>query len=180
MDPGFRARAAVGGLPPVVPAHARWRYDMGHVRQKTHIDAPPDTVFAFVIDPSRIPEWNSSVVEVKDVTGKLDTVGASYTAILKLGGRRLETRWEVTRIEGQRLAEFVASSPAGGRATSTTTLEPAAGGSDVMLEVDYDLPGGFVGGMADKLFVERAIERDIKHSFENMKAICEAEVRVPA
>jgi hypothetical protein len=146
----------------------------------THIDAPPESAYAFVIDASRIPEWNSSVVEVRDVTGKLDTVGASYTAILKLGGRQLETRWEVTRVEGQRLAEFVASSASGGRATSTTTLEPAAGGTDLTIEVDYELPGGFVGGMADKLFVERAIERDIKHSMENIKAICEAQVRVPA
>jgi hypothetical protein len=153
---------------------------MGHVRQKTHIDVPPESVHAFVIDASRIAEWNSSVVEVRDVTGKLDTVGTSYTAILKLGGRQLETRWEVTRVEGQRLAEFVASSAAGGRATSTTTLEPAGGGADLTIEVDYELPGGFVGGMADKLFVERAIERDIRHSMENVKAICEAEVRVPA
>jgi hypothetical protein len=114
------------------------------------------------------------------VTGKHDTVGASYIAILKLGGRQLETRWEVTSDEGQRLAEFVASSAAGGRATSTTTLEPAGGGADLTIEVDYELPGGFVGGMADKLFVERAIERDIRHSMENVKAICEAEVRVPA
>jgi hypothetical protein len=34
--------------------------------------------------------------------------------------------------------------------------------------------------VADKLFVERAIERDVKHSVENFKAICEAEVQVPA
>ena len=37
-----------------------------------------------------------------------------------------------------------------------------------------------IGGVADKLFVERAIERDTKHSVENFKAICEAEVRLPA
>ena len=153
---------------------------MGHVRHMIHIDAPPDTAYAFLIDATRIPEWNSSVVEVKDVQGPLDTVGASYTAILKLGGRQLETRWEMTRVEERRLAEFVASSAAGGHATSTSTLQPADRGTDLMLEVDYELPGGFVGGMADKLVVERAIERDIKHSLENVKAICEAEVKVPA
>ena len=153
---------------------------MGHVRQTVHIDAPVEAAYAFLTDANRIPEWNSSVVEVKDITGPLQTVGASYTAILKLGGRQLETRWEMTRVEERRLAEFVASSPAGGSATSTSTLEPTAGGTDLMLEVDYELPGGFVGGMADKLFVERAIERDIKHSLENVKAICEAEVKVPA
>ena len=153
---------------------------MGHVRHMGHVDAPPDKVFALTIDATRDPEWNSSVVEVKDATGMLDTVGASYTAMLKLGGRRLETHWEVTKVERQRLIEQTASSPAGGSATSTTTFEPAGGGTDLTIEVEYELPGGFVGGMADKLFVERAIERDVKHSFENFKAICEAEVHVPA
>ena len=153
---------------------------MGHVRQMGHVDAPPQKAFALTIDSSRDPEWNSSVVEVKDVTGKLDTVGASYVAILKLGGRRLETRWEVSKVEKPRLLEQTASSPAGGQATSTTTFEPAGGGTDITVEVDYELPGGFVGGVADKLFVERAIERDVKHSLENFKAICEAEVQVPA
>jgi hypothetical protein len=42
------------------------------------------------------------------------------------------------------------------------------------------LPGGFAGSVADKLFVERAIERDVKHSMENFKAICEAETSIPA
>jgi uncharacterized membrane protein len=153
---------------------------MGHVRQMGHVEAPPDKAFALTIDPSRDPEWNSSVVEVKDITGKLDKVGASYVAILKLGGRRLETRWEVTKVEKPRLIEQTASSTAGGQATSTTTFEPADGGTDITVDVDYELPGGFVGGVADKLFVERAIERDVKHSIENFKAICEAEVHVPA
>jgi uncharacterized membrane protein len=153
---------------------------MGHVRQMSHVDAPPDKVFALTIDATRDPEWNSSVVEVKDVTGLLDRVGASYVAILKLGGRRLETRWEVSKVERPRLLELAATAPGGGHATSTTTFEPAGGGTDMTIEVDYELPGGFVGGVADKLFVERAIERDIKHSIENFKAICEAEVQVPA
>jgi uncharacterized membrane protein len=145
-----------------------------------HVDAPPDRTFALAADAKRGPEWNNSIVEVKDVGGMLDTVGANYIAVLKLGGRRLETRWEVTKVEKPTLLELVASSPQGGRASSTTRFDAAGGGTDMSIEVDYELPGGFVGGMADKLFVERAIERDVKHSLENFKAICEAEVQVPA
>jgi hypothetical protein len=153
---------------------------MGHVRQMGHVDVSPDRAFALTVDAERDPEWNSSVVEVKDVTGLLERVGASYTAILKLGGRRLETRWEATKVEKPRFLELAGSAPGGGHAISKTTFEPAGGGTDITVEVDYELPGGFVGGMADKLFVERAIERDIKHSLENFKAICEVEEKVPA
>jgi uncharacterized membrane protein len=153
---------------------------MGHVQQTGHIDAPPDKAFALAIDATRIPEWNSSVVEVKDITGSLDQVGASYVSVLRLGGRRLESRFEVSRAEQPRLLEFTGTAPGGGQATATNRFEPAGGGTDLAIEVEYELPGGFVGGVADKLFVERAIERDVKHSVENFKAICEAEVRVPA
>lgn len=42
--------------------------------------------------------------------------------------------------------------------------------------MDYELPGGFFGDIADRLFMERQIERDVKHSNENFKALCEAKV----
>jgi len=153
---------------------------MGHVQQTGHVDAPPDKAFALAIDATRIPEWNNSVVETKDITGSLDRVGAGYVTVLRLGGRRLEGRWEVSKVEKPRLLELTGTAPGGGRATAINRFEPAGTGTDVTIEVDYELPGGFVGGMADKLFVERAIERDVKHSVENFRAICEAEVRVPA
>ncbi|MGH2393873.1 MAG: SRPBCC family protein [Candidatus Limnocylindria bacterium] len=153
---------------------------MGHVLQSGHIEAPPDKAFAMAIDATRIAEWNSSVVETRDITGSLDRVGARYIAILKLGGRRLEGHWEVIKVEKPRLLEITGTAPGGGRATATNRFEPAGAGTDVTIEIDYDFPGGFVGGMADKLFVERAIDRDVKHSVENFKEICEAEVRVPA
>ena len=153
---------------------------MGHVRFTDHIDVPPDQAFALAIDASREPEWNNSIVEAKDVHGMLDTVGAGYTAVMKLGGRRLEARWEVSKVEKPGRLDLTGSAPGGGRATSATHFEPAAGGTDVTVEVDYELPGGFAGSVADKLFVERAIERDVKHSMENFKAILQAEAKVPA
>jgi uncharacterized membrane protein len=146
----------------------------------SHVDAPPDKAFALAIDAKRIPEWNASVIETRDITGSLDRVGASYVSVLKLGGRRLEGRWEVSKVEKPRLLDFAGTAPGGGRATAINRFEPSGAGTDVTIEVDYELPGGFVGGMADKLFIERAIERDVKHSVENFKAICEAEVQVPA
>lgn len=153
---------------------------MGHVLQTGHIDAPPEKAFALAIDAARIPEWNSSVVEVKDISGSMDQVGSSYVSVLKLGGRPLEGRWEVSRVERPRLLEYTGTAPGGGRASANNRFEASDSGTDITIEIEYDLPGGFIGGIADKLFVERAIERDVKHSVENFKAICEAEAQVPA
>jgi uncharacterized membrane protein len=43
------------------------------------------------------------------------------------------------------------------------------------IDLDYELPGGFLGGVADKLFAERAMARDVRHSSENFKALVEQE-----
>ena len=41
-------------------------------------------------------------------------------------------------------------------------------------EVDCGLPAGTLDPIADKLFIERAAERDLRHSLENVKALLEA------
>ena len=153
---------------------------MGQVHTTSHVDVAPEQAFEFGAQAERMPEWNASIVEVKDVGGPLDTAGAGYTAVMKLGGRKLEGHWAVTRVEKPLFAELRGTAPGGGTATWITRYAPAAGGTDITIELDYELPGGFIGGLADKLFVERAIERDLRHSSENFKAIVEAEAPVHA
>jgi uncharacterized membrane protein len=42
--------------------------------------------------------------------------------------------------------------------------------------MEYELPGGLIGDLANRLFMERALERQMRHSNENLKALCEAQV----
>jgi carbon monoxide dehydrogenase subunit G len=127
-------------------------------------------------DASRVPEWQEGVLEVKDITGKLDQVGAGYSTVLRIMGRRLEGRFEVSKVDKPRLVELSGTAPGGGRAKSTVWLEPAGGGTDLTVEIDYELPGGLISDVADKVFMERAVERQIRHSNENFKALCEAKI----
>jgi uncharacterized membrane protein len=153
---------------------------MGHIRESIHIDAPIDQVWELSANCERFPEWQTGIVEVKDCTGPIDHVGAKYTAVYKSMGRKLEGTFEVTRAEKPRMIEEKATVPGGGHGNSIVTLDPAGGGTDVTLTFDYELPGGFIGDLANKLFMERALERDLRHSNENFKALCEAEAKVPA
>lgn len=148
---------------------------MGHVSQTVRVDAPIDVAWAVGRDANRIPEWNTTVVSVKDISGPLDQVGAAYTAISKIVGRPLEVAWRVERVEPMRLGEAVATAPGGGNARTRVRYEPDGDGTRMTVDVDYELPGGFLGGVVDKLFAERAMERDIRHSSENFKALVEQE-----
>jgi len=153
---------------------------MGHIRESIHVDAPIEQVWELSANCGRYLEWQTGIVEVRDCTSPIDHVGAKYIAVYKSMGRTLEVTVEVRRAEKPRLIENKVTVPGGGRGTLLQTAEPAGGGTDLTFTMDYELPGGFVGGMADKLFMERAIERDIRHGNENFKALCETEVKVPA
>jgi uncharacterized membrane protein len=146
---------------------------VAEVRDQFRINAPADRVWAVAIDANRIPEWQTNVVEVRDVSGTLDQVGSRYTALNRLAGRPIEGEWEVTRAEPARLLELKGTAPGGGRAVNRITFTPTDGGTDLAVEFDYELPGGFLGQFANRLFVERAVQRDVRHSGENFKALCE-------
>ena len=153
---------------------------MGHVRERFHVDAPIEVCWELGADPGRFVEWQEGVLEVKDHTSKLDRVGDGYSPVFRIAGRKLEGRFEVSKIDKPRLLELTGSNPAGARGKSTQWMEPAGTGTDITFELEYELPGGFVGDLADKLFMERSIERQIRHSNENFKALCEAKVPVHA
>lgn len=149
---------------------------MGHFKITPHFEAPIDRVFEVSVDPLRIPEWAPSVFEVKDATPGPMTIGSTYTAVTKVLGRRLEIRYQITEIEPPRLLTAVGTAPNGGRALLRTRLSPAASGTDAELDVEYDLPIGFLGEIADKVFVSQAMERDLRHGVENFRSLVEARV----
>jgi len=82
----------------------------------------------------------------------------------------------VTRVEKPNLIETKGRLAGGGRATGTTRFAPSGSGTDITTELDYELPGGVLGGIVDKAFMERQIERELKHSAETYKDLLEAKV----
>jgi uncharacterized membrane protein len=151
---------------------------MGRIHHEYHIDAPPEAAWALGRDPDRIPEWNTTTVSVKDVSGPLDRQGSTYTTVSKIVGRPLEVQWQVEQVEPGRMAEISASSPRGGSAHLIVRYEPEGSGTKLSTDLDYELPMGFLGDLADKLFAERSMIRDVQHSGENFKALVEEEAIV--
>ncbi len=79
---------------------------MGHIRQTFHVDAPIERVWEFGSDANRYPEWQVHIIEVHNVNGPMDHVGAGYEALMRAGGRRIQVRFEVTKAEKPRYVEL--------------------------------------------------------------------------
>jgi len=148
---------------------------MGHVRLSEHINAPIDQVWELNASCERLPEWNVNLVEVRDCQGRLDRVGARATTVTRVFGRRIEGSQETTRADKPHAYALKLSGAGGAKATVDITYTEARGGTDATIELEYELPMGLFAGVAEKL-LGGSIERDLHHSMENFKALCEATI----
>ena len=116
-----------------------------------------------------------NIVEVRDCQGRLDRVGAKTTTVGRIFGRKIEGSSETTKADKPNAFGQKFSGAGGARGTVNITYAEARGGTDATVELEYDLPMGLFGGIAEKLLAG-SIERDLRHSMENFKALCEAPV----
>jgi uncharacterized protein YndB with AHSA1/START domain len=137
------------------------------------IQRPPATVFAYVVDGEKCPQWRSHVLDIKRVSGS-GGVGTHYSQGVKGPmGRRIAADYEVTVCEPNRRYEFeTVTGPA--RPHGRFDLEETDGGTRLSLALDSQmkgLAGLFMGGMVQKTMDSevRAIER-MKDVLENRPA----------
>ncbi|MBC7973966.1 MAG: SRPBCC family protein [Myxococcales bacterium] len=145
---------------------------MVHITRQIDVAATPEAVFAVLTDLDRLPEWATIVADTRDVSDDrpLQT-GCTFRHTIRVMGQELDTDWQVTELGSGRLLAYEASSALGGRLGMTQTIMPRAGGSTVRLEVDYDLPGGFLGDLLDVAVLEAQNEREAERSLQNLKAL---------
>ena len=56
----------------------------------------------------------------------------------------------------------------------TTTLEPSGQVTKAKMVVDYTVPGGRLGKVANRLLLERMNQRNLEQTLEGLKIYCEA------
>jgi len=152
---------------------------MTHIRKNIFIDAPIEKVYAFARDPEH---WNLFMLGLsapETIKGKGEAgtlVKHHYTVagipfpvttkvlIDKPGPKAAQWKGE---IEG----------PLDGNQEWTYTAKND--GTDLVVNIDYTVPGKALGKFADRLLIERMQERAIEHTLENLKLFCEAEVAAP-
>jgi len=148
---------------------------MVHVRLSEHINAPIDHVWDTIASCDRLPEWNAAVVEVKDCPGRFDRVGVRTIGVGRIFGRKIEVSQETTKADKPHTLVLKVGGPGGLKATVDHTFTEASGGTDATFDLEADLPMGLFAGVAEKL-LRGSMERDLRHSVENFKALCEATV----
>lgn len=153
---------------------------MTQLRMTAHYEAPIERVFALGTDFARYPEWNVAYTEIKEVVGPPDQIGTRIHAVMRFLGRTMDGWGELVEFDPPRRFRISGTSTDGGKLDIVYRLTPLGTGTELVIEAEYELPAGVFGKIADKLFIERAVERDLRHSLENFRAFVEAKEPVLA
>ena len=133
------------------------------------IARPPAEVWAYLADPTHLPDWQADIEEVRDAPGGPLPVGASFTEVRSFMGKRVESTLEVTAAEpGAELSLATVSGPV--QVSIRHRLEPAGEGTLVLVEAEVD-PGKLFGLGGPLL--RKAAERRARGDFERLKAVLE-------
>jgi uncharacterized membrane protein len=128
------------------------------------VDAPLYDVFAYVNEPSTLPDWMVGMIEIRNVLGTGE--GQQYDWTFKMVGIQLR---------GQNVVvEYVPNERAAHQGIGmiqslwTNTVEADGDGTKLTIEVEYTIPVPVLGKLAESLTVRRN-ERDLRSSLLNLK-----------
>ena len=152
---------------------------MGRVRKgPLHIEAPPEKVWGLLCDTGRLTEWNVELAEVRDAEGPLDHPGAGYNQVFRFGGRRVVGgRFTIVAVEPGRSREVRVEPPPpmAKWARGRDWLEPANGGTNVYVDLEYEPKGGLAGKIFDRLLFQPMMSRGMDKNGRNLKRLLESE-----
>ena len=132
--------------------------------------APPDQVFALLMDPERLGEWVSAHRSVSDVPDGPLEKGSSFRQQLRLARVDFEVQWKVVRLDAPTLAEWEGKGPRGTGARVVYELEPNGDGTTFHYLNELKLPGGPAGIAAGKL-ASKPAEQAMKRSLKGLQRI---------
>jgi len=146
----------------------------GRIEKSIEIKAPPEKVWEmFAFD--RHPEWNEEYKSA-EYTSEVRTSEDKYRvgASAHITSKQEEIDVEITEsLENEKISFSVRGVRGAQNIIGTFTLKPTEAGTEMTCVMDYELPWSILGKILDKLFVQRALEKDTERSLEKLKSILE-------
>jgi len=144
---------------------------MTTIKKSIVINASVEQVEAFLNDPQRLPEWYPGVTAIDPSPGYPVEVNSSCNITYKAGGVTMDSKF--TTIDNVPLSKRTFKMDGMVIGTNRWDLSQEGSGTKVDLTIDYEMAGGGLGKIVDKLLVERMNEKNAATSLENLKSMVE-------
>lgn len=146
---------------------------MPRVRESIEIDAPPEKVWAVVMDPCRLGDWVSAHRHARDLPDLPMGEGESFKQTLCLAGKSFDVAWTLVESRDGKLAVWEAVGPRKAKADVRYELAASSRGTRFDYSNEFEVPGGplkFVaGGVAGA-----PARRQARKSLEALKRLLES------
>ena len=143
---------------------------MEKLKKSIVIDAPVEKIFSYVRQPTNVPLFWPSLLEVRDVE-QLPDGRYRYKWTYKMAGIRFEGDTQDGEIiPNQRI---VSENGGGIRSTITWTFHPEYGGTKVTFDAEYTVPIPVLGKLAEVIIVKQNA-REAETLLSNLKDRMEA------
>ena len=146
---------------------------MVRIEKSIEIKAPPEKVWEMLAFDRR-PEWMEGIKSVK-YTSEVRTPEDKYRvgACAHMAEKHGESDLEITEsLENEKMAYSVRGYRGSKSTIGICTLKSTQAGTEMSFAIDYEVTNvGFK--ILDKLFVKRALEKDVEKFLEKLKSILE-------
>ena len=143
---------------------------MAKVERSILIHASGDQIDVITRDGKRLAEWYAGV-EKAEPDDVYPNPGGKIVMTYKSGGAKFDiTQTVLERVDGQSAKYKMEGMITG---TNSWVFTPEGGGTLVKATFDYEMPGGVLGKLADKMIVERMNTENLEKSLNNLKKLVE-------
>ncbi|MGQ9625430.1 MAG: SRPBCC family protein [Anaerolineae bacterium] len=144
---------------------------MTRIERDIIINAPVGKVFSFMDAVEKQPEWLPSMIEVRDISN-WPGLGTRWRWVFKMAGVRFEGESLVT--EYLQNKKIVVETKGGIVSVWTWLFRPHRGATKVYLTIEYEVPGGVLGRLADRFLVEKMNQKEAEAALANIKSMVES------
>lgn len=144
---------------------------MSTVTVSRHLPAPPERVWATVMNPERLGEWVTIHRGLRRADGGPPRVGYEMSQEIHLRGVTLEVHWQLVECSPARLAVWEGRGPAHSRARTEYALRPEEGGTRFDYRNEFHPPLGLIGALASRALVGGMPEREARHTLQRLEEL---------
>ena len=140
---------------------------MAPIVATVEISRRPEEVFAYITDPSHLPEWQESVVRVKTESAP---AGGGPRAVVtrRVGPREIDMTTDITDLDPPR-SWRVRGVDGPVRGNVKGTIEPLDDGTRSRVTLDLDFEGHGFGKLLVPLVVRRQAQRELPMNVQKLK-----------
>ena len=140
---------------------------MTRIVASVEIARTPEDVFAYVTDPSHLPEWQASVVSVEHDETPVQ-VGKRAVVTRQAGPRKMDSTAEVAELDPPQ-SWFIRGVDGPVRGNVKGRIEPLEGGARSRVTIELELQGHGIGKLLLPLVVKRQAQREMPKNAQRLK-----------